>query len=253
MRLSFDEYIHLNSPLHRWDPRLKLIGIFSLMFAFAFVRDPRLLLAMVAVTAAIFIASHLPFTYLISRLRYPSLFLLALVIALPFISGDTTIASAGPFDIKQEGLTSSIMIASRFFCIITLGLVLFSTAPFLTTIKSMRALGLSETITDMALLAFRYFHDIGEQLHNMENSMLLRGFRPRRLSPRSVSVLAWLGGSILVRSYERSEWVYKAMILRGYGQAAGKSGDFKARTADAAGLIAVLMISASFIAAQAML
>jgi len=253
MRLGFDEYIHLNSPLHRWDPRFKLIGLFSLMFAFAFVREPRLLLAMVTATAVIFIISRLPFTYLISRLRYPSLFLLALILALPFISGGITIASAGPFDIKQEGVTSSIMIASRFFCIITLGLVLFSTAPFLTTIKAMRALGLPETITDMALLAFRYFHDIGEQLHNMETSMLLRGFRPRRLGPRSVSVLAWLGGSVLVRSYERSEWIYKAMILRGYGQAAGKSGDFKARKIDAAGLTAALVLSAAFVTAEALL
>lgn len=253
MRLGFDEYIHLNSPLHRWDPRFKLIGLFSLMFAFAFVREPRLLLAMITTTAVTFIVSRLPFTYLISRLRYPSLFLLALIIALPFISGGITIASAGPLDISQEGVTSSIMIASRFFCILTLGLVLFSTAPFLNTIKAMRALGLPETITDMALLAFRYFHDIGEQLHRMETSMILRGFHPRRLSPRSVSVLAWLGGSVLVRSYERSEWVYKAMILRGYGQTAGKVVEFSHRTGDAVGLAAALMLSASFIAAQALL
>jgi cobalt/nickel transport system permease protein len=70
------------------------------------------------------------------------------------------------------------------------------------------------------------------------------------LSPRGLRVLAWLGGSILVRSYERSEWVYKAMLLRGYGHAPHPRGEFHARSSDMITLGFFLLIAAGFVAGQ---
>jgi len=53
MRLHLDEYSHLDSPLHTWETRSKLIGFLVLIFAFSFVQDLHLLPAMLIVTAAI--------------------------------------------------------------------------------------------------------------------------------------------------------------------------------------------------------
>ena len=65
-----------------------------------------------------------------------------------------------------------------------------------------------------------------------------------------IGVLASLGGSILVRSYERSEWIYKAMILRGYGSehAESSQNEFKICSRDIVILSVVLLIAAGFIA-----
>ena len=248
MNLALDEYAHLDSPLRRWDPRCKLISLMVLIFAFAFVSDLRMLPAMVVVTCIIFIMSRLPASFMATRLRYPSFFLLALVIVLPFISGQTVVMSIGPLDVRQEGLISVLLITTRFLCILTIGLVIFSTAPFLTTIKAMRALGLPAILTDMILLAFRYLYEIGDDLQRMRTSMKLRGFRAKRFSIHGLGVLASLGGSILVRSYERSEWVYKAMILRGYGHAAHPKDEFRACSSDIIAFGVTLMIAAAFIA-----
>lgn len=250
MKFGLDEYNYLDSPLHRWDPRLKLIGLLVLIFAFAFVQDFRVLLAMVVITAAIYVISDLPLSFLLTRLRYPSFFLLVVVILLPFLSGENVVASVGPFDLREEGITSALMIAARFLSILTIGLVLFGTAPFLTTIEAMRALKLPAIITDMALLAFRYIYDIADYLHRMKIAMRLRGFHERRFGFQGLKILSWLGGSILVRSYERSEWVYKAMILRGYGQATPVKYDFKPRRADAIALGLALLTAVTFIALE---
>ena len=83
--------------------------------------------------------------------------------------------------------------------------------------------------------------------------MRLRGFHGRRLSPRRLRVLAWLGGSILVRSYERSEWVYKAMLTRGYGQATLPRDEFQASPADFIALAATLVVTAGFISAEVLI
>ena len=243
-----DEYSNLDSPFHQWELRCKLIGFIILIFAFSFVRDLFMLLAMIAVTVAIYFISRLPVSFLLRRLRYPSFFLLAMVLILPFISGQTIVMSLGPFDLRQEGLFSVLLIAIRFLSILTIGLVLFGTAPFLTTIKAMRALGLPAIMSDMVLLSFRYLHEIGSDLRKMQVAAKLRGFHHHRFSFRGLSVPAWLSGSILVRSYERSEWVYKAMILRGYGHAERPQDKFQIHTRDIVILALFLMVASGFVA-----
>jgi len=243
-----DEYTHLDSPLHHWELRCKLIGFLVLIFAFSYVRDLVMLLVMIAVTGAIFSISRLPVSFLLRRLRYPSFFLLVVVLVLPFISGQTIVMSLGPLDLRQEGLLSVLLIAVRFLSILTVGLVLVGTAPFVNTIRAMRALGLPAIMADMVLLTFRYLHEIGSDLRKMQIAARLRGFRHHRFSLRGLSVPAWLSGSILVRSYERSEWVYKAMILRGYGQATTLPDEYQIHPRDILLLIIFLIVAAGFVA-----
>ena len=251
MKFILDQHAHLNSPIHRWDPRFKLIGFLLLIFAFSFVNDLYLLPAMALATLCIFAVSRIPVTFILNRLRYPSFFVFVVVILLPFISGSDVLFSIGPLDINQEGVEAAILISVRFFSILTLGLILFGTAPLLTSIKAMRSLGLPAILADMTLLTFRYLFEIGNYLHQMETALRLRGFNARRFSPRGFSTLAWLGGSILVRSYERSDWVYKAMIMRGYGHSTDISqSDFKSRPRDILGLGLVILTAIGFVTAQ---
>ena len=248
MNIGVDEYVHLASPLHRWEPRCKLIGLMALIFAFSFVGNLSILPAVVGVTAALFIVSKLPVSFMLTRLRYPGLFILAVILILPFVSGQTVVLSIGPLDVRQEGLISVFSIATRFLSILTIGLVLFGTTPFLTTIKSMRALGLPSILADMAFLFFRYLFEISNDLRRMEMAMRLRGLRVRRFSLHALRTLAWLGGSILVRSYERADRVYKAMILRGYGHAGRSQYDLRASSRDLIALGVILMVAGGFIA-----
>jgi cobalt/nickel transport system permease protein len=101
MKLAIDEYASLNSALHRWDARYKLVGLIILVFAFSFVRDLRMLLAMVLVTAAIYIISGLPARFILRWLRFPSFIILVIVLTLPFLSGERVIASLGPLALRQ--------------------------------------------------------------------------------------------------------------------------------------------------------
>lgn len=217
MKLVLDRYAYLNSPLHRWKQGYKLVGLFGLIFAFAFIQNLALLPAAIIITAIIFKLSNLPLSFLISRLRYPSWFILAVVIFLPFVAGKTIIFRWGYLVIREEGCQDALLISIRFFCILTVSLVLFGTAPFLNSIKAARSLGLSKIIVDMTLLAYRYLEELGEMLTTMQRAIKLRGFQPRNFNRRNLRIFAQLTGSILIRSYERSLRVYQAMILRGYG------------------------------------
>ena len=217
MKLILDEYANLNSPIHQWDVRYKIIALMALMFAFATVNNWYLIPLMLLVTAILYGISQLPFSFLVTRLRYPGFFLLGIIFLLPFLSGQTIIWQWGFFSIRQEGCLAVILIVSRFFAIMTTSLILFGTSSFMTTIKAMRNLGISPIITDMLLLSYRYIFELSHQLSMMLKATKLRGFKSSQISWRNLSVYAALTGGVLVRSYQQAEQVYKAMLLRGYG------------------------------------
>ncbi|PNW34590.1 UNVERIFIED_CONTAM: cobalt ECF transporter T component CbiQ [Euhalothece sp. KZN 001] len=216
MKLALDQYAHLDSPLHHWNQQLKLIALGGLIFAFAFVQNLGLLPVMVLITVILYVLSHLPLSFLLSRLQYPGIFIAAVVLVLPLISGETVLWEWGPIALREEGLLAVMLIVTRFVCILTISLILFGTAPFLSSIKAMRSLGLPRVIVDMTLLSYRYLESFGDTLTTMQRAMRLRGFDSRQFSVRNTKRLASLMGSLLVRSYEQSQQVYHAMILRGY-------------------------------------
>ena len=187
------------------------------MLGFASVQRIQLVPLCLLVTAILYGLSGLPGSFLRSRLRYPGLFLLGLVIALPLLSGDTVLWQWGPLAIRQEGLLAMGLIAGRFLSIITLGMLLLGTTPLLVLIDSLVSLGLPPLLAEMTLLSYRYLFDMADQLAYLRQAMRLRGFHPRG-NRQSWQQLAAVMGTLLVRSYEQSERVYKAMRLRGYGQ-----------------------------------
>ncbi len=261
MKLHLDVYSHQYSWMHRWEPRCKLIGLMGLIVAFAFVRDLRLLVPMLGVTGGLFALSRLPLTVLIHRLRYPGFFLLGVVFLLPFFAGETVIWQWGGLSLYQEGCLAVVLIAVRFFSILTIALILVASTPFLTLLKALRSLGLSPILTDMVLLTYRYLYDMTENLTTMRTAMRLRGgdrARARFLLPdwRALQQTATLAGTLLIRSYEQSERVYKAMRLRGYGLAPRQPSWQDWRTIKASNVLALglsLIVAGGFVLAEVLI
>lgn len=252
MDLSIDRYAALQSPIHRWEARCRLMGLLSLIIACATVSHIALLPVAVVLAAGCYVAARLPLSFLLTRLRYPAFFLLAVVAVLPFVSGQTALAHLGPLTLYQEGCTQALLTAARFGCILTLSLVLFSAAPLLTTVRTMQALGLPGLLVDLMLFFFRYLSDTADLLARRQRALRLRGLPMQRLSGRLLGALAAITGSMLVQSYERSERIYHAMRIRGYGQAPAAAHTTPIRAADWLGLavaltVAVLLIAASLL------
>ena len=217
MHLHIDQYAHLDSPIHRWNPRTKFISLFIIIIGFSLVQDLRLVPFMLLITAGIFSASRLPLPFLLSRLRYPGIFLGALIVILPLFTGETVIFRLGFLSIQSEGVAYMLLVVSRFISILTVSLVIFGTSTFLTTVTTLRSMGIPSILADMLMLTVRYIFEIADSLTRMQRAMKLRGFQLTKLDKRGATQLAGLMGSLLIRSYEQAERVYKAMRLRAYG------------------------------------
>ena len=258
MKRGLDAYAHLDSPIHRWEPRCKLVALLTLIFAFSFVQRLSLLPVMVLVTLTLYKVSKLPASFLLTRLRYPGFFLAAIALLLPLTVGSTVIFEMGFLAVRQEGLLSVVLVATRFLCILAVSLTIFGTAPFLSQIKAMRSLGLPAILADMTLLSYRYLEQFADDLVRMKRAMQLRGFRATKLNRRNLKVLASLVGTLLVQSYEQSEQVYQAMILRGYGHTPPLRPDhrkakFSTSTGDAMALGITFLVAVGLVTAEIIL
>lgn len=248
---EIDRYVHLDSWMHRWQARPKLVGLGTLIFAFAMVEDLRLVPAMLGVTAVLYAIARLPLSFLLHHLRYPGFFILGVVLVLPFASGDTILWQWGLLTLKAEGSATALLIICRFFSILTLGLIVLGTSPFSKTIKAMRSLGLPSVLADMMLLSYRYLFEFAQMLMTMQQAMKLRGFKsPAPWDARSqlshLQRLASLTGTLLIRSYEQAVRSYQAMELRGYGQPVQRRRE-PLTFWNSSALIGMLIIAAGFV------
>jgi cobalt/nickel transport system permease protein len=208
--------IERGSLIHRWETRHKLLGFAALIFGFAFVRDLRLLPLVLAASFLIYYLAALPFSYLLSRMRLPGIFLLALAIILPFGSGETVLVTLGPLALKLEGSLHLLLVAVKFVSILTLSVVLFASTPLTELIGAMRSLGVPSLLAEMLLFTNRYVFQLAGDLQRTRIAANLRGFKGKSLL--SLKALAYIVGTLLVRSHAQSERVFQAMTLRGYGR-----------------------------------
>lgn len=255
MQIEIDAYTQIDSLLHRWDARYKLVGMLALMFAFAAVRSVYMVPWMLLITMVCYLMSRLPIIFLYHRIRYPGALLLIVVLLLPFAGGSTPLLVVGPLTLSMEGFMAALLIVGRFLSILTLGVILFGTSPFLTTIRALYALGVPALLNDMVLFFYRYINDIAAQLTTMQRAIRLRGFGSHRLNRHTLTTLVALSASLLLRSYEQSERVYYAMRLRGYGvgQSVASSHMFQATWRDGVVLGGMILLGVAVVAADIVL
>jgi cobalt/nickel transport system permease protein len=198
------------------DPRLRLVALALLVFAFSALHAPVALAAMLVLTIVLACGFGLTVAALARALRWPALVVGALVLMLPFSAGATELARLGPLALRAEGLAAAITIALRFLCIFALIAALIGPVPVPRLIAALRGLGLPAIMADMALLTLRHAEDLRRDFGRMRLSMRLRAaYGPRP----PLQATGWALASLILRSHARSDRVWHAMRLRGHGAA----------------------------------
>lgn len=229
--------------LAKVDGRIRLASLFILSLALSSIDELRAVPIMIALAVIVWAMSGLSLGYLIKRLRYPSILIFMFVAMLTFFAGGTDLYVLGPLRVREEGLRAAALLASRFYSILTLTIACFSVTTLLGNIRAMRGLGMPYILVDIALLMARYLEVLAADIERMSIAMRLRGYKSKKWSLETVKTSAWLAGSMLVRSYDRAEGVYKAMRLRGYGYEPAKKPRHPLHAADWLVLLAVIIIS----------
>lgn len=189
-----------DSPVHRLDPRAKILGLVGLVVV-SVATPVGAWAAFVAYLAALLALTAL------ARLR-ARFVLRRMTVELPFVMAAAILVLVrGP----QEGLTLAARITTSVLAMV----VLSSTTPFPQLLRGFERLRAPRLIVVIVAFMWRYLHVIGEEVRRMRVAREARGYAPRNLW-QARSAIGGTIAALFIRSLERGERVYLAMLSRGY-------------------------------------
>lgn len=220
--IHLDEFTHLKSPFHRFDPRVKIVSCLILLVIAVTLKSPVGLGAALLVTCLMIIVSRLPVGKILKRISLIIPFVLVIGLFLPLIRPGTPLYSFNvglfTFNVTYQGLQASILFFLRIFCAALLIILVTFTTPFHVLLRSLSDLRIPQIFTHLIQFALRYFFVLSDEVLRMQRARRSRNFRPGKSfwSRRTLSTIAGLMGVLFIRSYERGERVYYSMMSRGF-------------------------------------
>jgi cobalt/nickel transport system permease protein len=222
--MDLDRHIPRDSPIHGFDARLKLILALAAIVAITLL--PAGAFAAYAIVLAALTAGSLLARLGPARLVRGSWIVLPFaLVALPLLftrpGAPLFAADLGPFGLTatREGLRDVISIVVKSWLSVQVALLLAYTTPFPALLDALRSLRLPAILVSIVGFMYRYLAVIGDEAGRM---MRARASRSASTGEGGGSI-AWrarvtgsLVGSLFVRSYERSERIYAAMLARGF-------------------------------------
>jgi cobalt/nickel transport system permease protein len=221
MKHSFiDEYSHLNSVIHRLDPRTKLIA--SLAFIVAIVLTPtsnwRIFAFYFAVVVFMLAFSRLPIVYVLKRSLAVLPFVLLIAIFIPFFKGGEVAWSCNiwlwQISITYNGLIilTNVLVKS-WLCILAL-ILLSSTTRLDDLLKGLKQLGMPQVMILILSFMYRYIFVLVDEAMRIQQARDSRNFGGSWL--HHMKTIGHMVGTLFIRSYERGERIYAAMLARGF-------------------------------------
>jgi len=218
--------------LQRVDPRVKVAGLFGLVFVAAASRELRVIGSLFAIAVVLALLSRISLRRIAAWVWTPVL-LFTGAIAAPaiFLTPGSPVASLGPFFITAQGLRSAAFLLSRAETAATLSALLVLTTPWPWVLKSLRTFKCPMVLVAILGMTYRYIFVILQTAFEMFESRksrtvgVLEPAERRRLAAAAVGVL-------LSKSLQLSGDVHLAMQSRGFRGEVYVMQDFRARIAD---------------------
>ena len=215
-----DQYRDAESFIHMLDPRAKFLAALALVSAIVLTpRDAWLAYGLFLIlNLTLLLMSRVPPFYVLKRSLAVIPFVLMVTIFLPFFRGTAELAGAdiGSWHIglKREGL----MLMAGIFCKVWLSvlpvILVTATTHIGDLLKGLEKLKMPAIMVMLMSFMYRYLFVISDEAERLSLARNSRSFGGGvRLHVRT---LGYMAGSLFLRSYERGEHIYGAMLARGF-------------------------------------
>jgi len=210
---GFDRFAAQDTPIHRRDPRAKVLT--ALAFILAVVSydkyDLSGLMPLFIYPAVLIALGDLPAGYLMGKLLMASPFALAVGLFNPLLDHSPAL-SIGSLQISG-GWVSYASILLRFALTLSAALILISTTGFNAVCLALERMKTPRSLVVQFMLLYRYIFVLGEEAFRMFQAWSLRAVGERRMPMR---VFVSLAGQLLLRALDRAQRIHMAMLSRGF-------------------------------------
>src|SRR3569623_111227 len=215
MPLEIDRYAHVTSSLLRWDARVIIASLGRLVLSVALIKTlPMAAAALMSAMILVYFA-NVPLAVVAQGIKGVTGGLIPFLIIMPLsYPGAATVHVLGmPF--AWEGFRLAVVIMLKAIAIVMIAYTMFGSSRFDVSMIALQRLKCPKAVVQMLLFTYRYVFVFLAEMQRMDTAMRSRGFvkRPDR---RTLQVMGNFVGTLLVRSFERTERIYKAMLSKGY-------------------------------------
>ncbi|NOZ29801.1 MAG: cobalt ECF transporter T component CbiQ [Chloroflexi bacterium] len=221
-----DQYVGLDSRIHRLDGRIKFIGTLAFVLACTVTPPGRW---------GAFLALWLLWAGCTALARVPhGLLLRRGLVALPFALAAVTLAFTRPGEalvtlpiwrwqvrVTDQGLIAFLSVMVKSWLSVLMALLLAATTSYPALMQALRQLGVPRLLVAIISFMYRYLFVLADEAQRLMRAREARSAQPdgrrvRRPIAWRARVTGHMVGNLFLRSYERSERVYQAMLSRGY-------------------------------------
>jgi cobalt/nickel transport system permease protein len=210
---KMDELGRMDSPMHQVDARAKILTTAAfLVVVMSFGRyEVAALTPLFLFPFALAAKGNIPWGYLLRKIALAAPFAVFVGVFNPLLDREA-MGRLGPWTIAA-GWFSFASILLRFALTESAGLILVATTGIHRLCAGLVALGLPQVFVVQLLFLHRYFFVIGDEGRRMLLSVEMRSEGASRLSLRTYGTLL---GHLLLRSMDRAQRIYRAMVSRGF-------------------------------------
>jgi cobalt/nickel transport system permease protein len=206
------------SPVHRLDPRAKLVGLTGITLV-GVSTPPRLwpvLVACALALTAIAAAGRVGPAVIWRRARVILPLVVFVAVFVPFVRGGERV-DLGPLSVSREGLTTFAAVTSKAAIGTVSAVLLGATTTFPDVLHGLERMRAPRLLTLIAAFMYRYLFVITGEARRMRVALAARGYRPRHAL--QAAAIGRVATALFLRTFERGERVYVAMLARGYSGA----------------------------------
>ncbi len=213
--MHLEEFAEGDSFFHRLDPRVKFITTIPYIFVIAVMKGINGPLSALIISLFMIAVSRISLKKLLGRLMVVNVFILFLWVFLPFSFPGEAVFHIGSLRATYEGLLYVLSITLKANAIVLATIALLGTSEVFSLAHALVHLKLPDKLIYLFFFFYRYISVLHEEYTRLRNAIVIRCFRPKT-NMHTYKTYAYLVGMLLVKSYDRSQKIYNAMLCRGY-------------------------------------
>lgn len=208
-----DRLSYADTFVHRLDPRAKLVT--TLLFLFTVVSFPKYevvaLLPFFLFPVVLLALGEIPVGFVLRKIAIVSPFAVCIGIFNPLL--DAVQVTIAPGLTISAGWLSFLSILIKFVLTVSAALLLIATTSFPTVCHALRQIGVPSLFVSQLLFLYRYIFVLVEEALRVIRARDMRSYGRRG---SGITVLIRILGVLFLRTVERAERIYFAMLARGF-------------------------------------
>jgi len=213
-----DRYSDLGSVIHKLDPRTKIITTFAfiLMVVLTPPQQWQAFALYFAIIAGLVLISRIPPLYVLKRSLVIVPFVLFIAIFIPFLKPGEPSGSYNiwTWQVSHSGLLILWNVVIKAWLSMLSLIMLSATTKFAELLIGLQQLRMPTVLVMILSFMYRYLFVLVDEVIRMKQARDSRSFGGKR--SWQLKTIGNMVGTLFLRSYERGERVYGAMVARGF-------------------------------------